>query len=205
MKNTTIIAHRGYWKSHDEKNKAIAFKRAFDNGFGIETDLRDVKGNIVISHDMPTGNEMTFEDLLIMLDGRNLPLALNIKADGMAGKIKQMLEKYQVDNYFTFDMSTPEMVYQCRLGLKIFTGLSELVPNPIMLDKAEGVWLDSFYSDWFSEKEILNILNANKKICIVSPELHNREYRTIWKKYKNINRLMICTDYPNKAKEYFSE
>ena len=147
MKNTTIIAHRGYWKSHDEKNKAIAFKRAFDNGFGIETDLRDVKGNIVISHDMPTGNEMTFEDLLIMLDGRNLPLALNIKADGMAGKIKQMLEKYQVDNYFTFDMSTPEMVYQCRLGLKIFTGLSELVPNPIMLDKAEGVWLDSFYSD----------------------------------------------------------
>ena len=36
---------------------------------------------------MPQGNEITFEELLQIMDGRNLPLALNIKADGMANEI----------------------------------------------------------------------------------------------------------------------
>ena len=62
---TKILAHRGFWQSEDEKNTKVAFERAFDNGFGIETDLRDIKGTIVISHNMPTGDEMTFEEVLL--------------------------------------------------------------------------------------------------------------------------------------------
>lgn len=38
------------------------------------------------------------------------------------------------------------------------------------------------------EKHIKN----NKQICIVSPDLHKRE----WQHYKIIDNLMICTDYP---------
>ena len=53
-----ILAHRGFWKKESEKNTQIAFERAFDKGFGIETDLRDIKGEIVISHNMPVGGEM---------------------------------------------------------------------------------------------------------------------------------------------------
>ena len=87
-----ILAHRGYWKKEDEKNTKAAFERAFDNGFGIETDLRDIKGTIVISHNMPKGDEMTFEELLQLSDGRNLPLALNIKADGQAEEIKKVIK-----------------------------------------------------------------------------------------------------------------
>ena len=73
-----ILSHRGYW--HDflsESNKRIAFERSFDLGFGTETDLRDICGEIVISHDMPKGDEMTFEELLEIMGRRNLPLALN--------------------------------------------------------------------------------------------------------------------------------
>ena len=158
-RNIEIIAHRGWWKVEDEKNTKIAFERAFDNGFGIETDLRDIKGEIVISHNMPKGNEMSFEDLLKLLDGRALTLALNIKADGMADEIKRLLEKYNISKYFTFDMSIPEMVYQHKTGLKVFTGLSDIIPEPIMADKAAGIWLDSFNSDWFGVQEIKNILN----------------------------------------------
>ncbi len=204
-RNKEIIAHRGWWKAENEKNTKTAFERAFDSGFGVETDLRDIKGEIVISHNMPRGNEMSFEDLLKLLDGRALTLALNIKADGMADEIKRLLEKYNVSNYFTFDMSIPEMVYQHKTGLNVFTGLSDIVPEPIMYERAIGVWLDCFNSDWFGEAEIQNILNQDKKVCIVSPDLHKREYKSVWEKYKKMKEIMLCTDYPQEAKEYFND
>ena len=204
-RNKEIIAHRGWWKAENEKNTKTAFERAFDSGFGVETDLRDIKGEIVISHNMPRGNEMSFEDLLKLLDGRALTLALNIKADGMADEIKRLLEKYNVSNYFTFDMSIPEMVYQHKTGLNVFTGLSDIVPLPVMYEQAKGVWLDCFNSDWFGEVEIQNILNQDKKVCIVSPDLHKREYKSVWEKYKKMKEIMLCTDYPQEAKEYFND
>ena len=200
-----ILAHRGYWKKEDEKNTKAAFERAFDNGFGIETDLRDIKGTIVISHNMPKGDEMTFEELLQLSDGRNLPLALNIKADGQAEEIKRLLNKYNYTNYFTFDMSIPDMVVELETGLKVFTGISDIVPNPIMFEKAKGVWLDSFNSDWFGEKEIKDILNKGKDVCIVSPDLHKREYKKVWERYKSKKRIMVCTDYPQEAEEFFND
>ena len=122
----------------------------------------------------------------------------------MADEIKRLLEKYKVSNYFTFDMSIPEMVYQHKTGLKFFTGQSDIIPEPIMFDKAEGIWLDSFNSDWFGEKEIKNILNQDKEVCIVSPDLHKREYKKVWNIYRNINGIMLCTDYPMEAKEFFN-
>ena len=200
-----IVAHRGFWLLEDEKNTKIAFERAFDNNLGIETDLRDICGKIVISHNMPQGDELSFEELLKLLNGRNLPLALNIKADGLAEEIKRLLEKYNHTNYFCFDMSIPEMVYQHKVGLNVFTGISDIVPNPIMFQEAEGVWLDCFNSDWFGAEEILAIQKQGKKVCVVSPDLHKREFKQIWAKYKNIENLMVCTDYPQDAKEFFNE
>lgn len=200
-----ILAHRGYWQSEKEKNTKEAFVRAFDNGFGVETDLRDIKGKIVISHNMPFGDEISFEEVLKILDGRNLTLALNIKADGQADEIKRLLKKYNHTNYFMFDMSIPEMVYDNKLGMKFFTGMSDIVTTPIMFDEADGIWLDCFNTDWFGEKEINEILEKNKKVCIVSPDLHKREYREVWMRYKNIEKAMLCTDYPMEAMEFFNE
>ena len=200
-----IVAHRGYWLNEHEKNTKEAFARAFDNEFGIETDLRDICGKIVISHDMPKGAEITFEEVLELMNGRNLPLALNIKADGQADEIKRLLEKYNHTNYFTFDMSIPEMVYQHKVGLKVFTGLSDIVPTPILFEKAKGIWLDCFNSDWFGEKEILDLQNQGKQVCIVSPDLHKRDYKFVWEKYKNISGIMVCTDHPDEAEEFFND
>ena len=49
-----IISHRGYWKQEIEKNSDIAFHRSFRLNIGTETDFRDYKGELVISHDVPT-------------------------------------------------------------------------------------------------------------------------------------------------------
>ena len=56
----------------------------------------------------------------------------------------------------------------------------------------------------FELKEIKNILNQDKEVCIVSPDLHKREYKKVWNIYRNINGIMLCTDYPMEAKEFFN-
>lgn len=203
-----VIAHRGLWKDPREKNAKESFIRAFDAGLGTETDLRDICGKIVISHDMPRGNEISFEEVLQLLDGRNLPLALNIKADGQAEEIKSLLAKYRHTNYFCFDMSIPDMVVQIEHGLKVYSGMSDLLPEPVMLQYADGVWLDCFESDWYGSEVIDRLLEQRKKVCIVSADLHKRETEKQWETVSKIKNfasedLMLCTDKPLEARKYW--
>lgn len=203
-----IISHRGYWRKLSERNQRIAFERSFDAGYGTETDLRDCKGRILIAHDMPKGDEISFEEVLQIMNGRNLPLALNIKADGQAVAIKTLLARYHHTNYFTFDMSIPDMVVQINEGLPVYTGLSDILTVPVLLDKAQGVWLDCFNSDWWRPETVDHLINQGKKVCIVSADLHKRTVEKQWnllhscKTLSNPN-LMLCTDSPEKAEEFF--
>src|SRR5258708_40307455 len=103
-----IISHRGYWKSAGEKNQPVAFHRSFDLGFGTETDIRDRNGTLVISHDMPSGNEINLDDLLELLGGRDLPLAITIKADGLSKSLQQQMTARGVSGWFTYHMSGPD-------------------------------------------------------------------------------------------------
>lgn len=204
-----IISHRGLWYDFaKENNKKIAFERSFDKGFGTETDLRDVCGKIIISHNMPVGNEITFTELLDIMNGRNLPLALNIKADGMVDEIRQILDYYNHTNYFTFDMSIPDMVVQMSKNICVYTGCSDILNPPVLLEKAQGIWLDSFYSEWFEEKNVTDFLYKGKKVCIVSADLHKREVSEQWNKIKkfsclNNDNLMLCTNEPEQAINFF--
>ena len=203
-----ILSHRGYWKDFSERNQRVAFERSFDAGIGTETDLRDICGRIVISHDMPKGDEISFEEVLQIMAGRNLPLALNIKADGQAEKIKELLNKYHQTNYFTFDMSIPDMISQIANGLQFFTGKSDILAQAVLLDRADGVWLDCFYSDWYGTREIDDLIALGKKVCLVSADLHGRTTAKQWNIirqsiYFSSDLLMLCTDKPMEAKEFF--
>ena len=205
-----ILSHRGYWQTPEEKNQLVAFSRSFDLGFGCETDMRDCGGELVISHDMATGGEMTFEELLQLMDGRNLPLALNIKADGLAERMLELLNQYGHTNYFTFDMSIPEMVKQVGMQLKVYAPLSDVNQTPVLLEKSSGVWLDGFYSIWYDNLVIEELIGQNLEVCIVSNELHARPYEGQWSdirnnKYLGSNKLLICTDKPEEAAAYFNQ
>lgn len=203
-----ILSHRGLWKSKDERNKRIAFERSFDLGMGTETDLRDHNGEIVIAHDMPTGSFLSFSDLLCILNGRNLRLALNIKADGLSARIREILTRFQHTNYFVFDMSIPDLVQQLKHGMVVFTGLSDIQPHPVLLEKCHGIWLDCFHSDWYKPEMIDHFLSQGKRVCIVSADLHQRDVEMQWKMLRSVkNRLspdlMLCTDKPLEAREFF--
>lgn len=203
-----VIAHRGFWLLEEEKNKQIAFERAFDNGFGVETDFRDCCGELVVSHDIPKGDEIKAEEFFALYkrsDAKSC-LAINIKADGLQKKLKALLDKYSIQNYFVFDMSIPDTIGYVNQDFNIFSRRSEYENELPFYEHSTGVWLDCFKSDWIDETEINKHLVNKKKVCIVSADLHKRDYKRVWTKYKGIksDNLMICTDYPLDAKEYFN-
>ena len=204
-----IVSHRGLWRKTAEHNTIAAFERSFELGMGVETDLRDRNGGVVVAHDPPKKSTLPFAELLRAMDGRNLPLALNIKADGLAKQIKRALAQFNHDNYFVFDMSLPDMRWHLQCDMPVFAGMSDLQPRPPLLAQCAGVWLDSFESDWFGARLIDKLLAQNKKICVVSPELHRRPFEKQWKtirmaKSVAADGLMLCTDHPLQARDFFN-
>jgi hypothetical protein len=204
-----IIAHRGFWNREVKQNSAEAFAKALENGFGIEFDLRDLNQEIVVSHDMPIfGDNLTFVKFLEIYKSYSpATLAINIKSDGMQEKVAELIKKYQISNYFLFDMSVPDAVLYCKKGLNIYTRQSEYEEFPSLYKEAQGVWIDEFYQEWVNDKILAKHINSGKKLAIVSPELHKRsDYLNRWNFYKNLNLdLAICTDYPDQANKFFNE
>lgn len=204
-----VLSHRGYWKDLSEKNQPMAFERSFSLGFGTETDIRDRHGDLVISHDMPDAGAITLADMLDILDGRDVPLALNIKADGLGRKLQSQMRARGLSQWFTFDMSVPETVVQIGLGMPVFSRASEYERRPVLYDQAIGVWLDGFLSDWFSPADVSAFLQDGKRVAIVSPELHHRSHLGLWQRLRQAGltdnpELMLCTDLPEDARAYFS-
>lgn len=208
-----IIAHRGYWKKPDERNSLEAFKRAFLNGYGVETDIRDYCGKLVISHNVADIQSMTCDSFFDLYQqyGKGVPLALNIKADGIQKLLKLQLEKYQIRNYFVFDMSIPEMVVYKNEKINFFTRHSDIENECVLYRDALGVWLDAFYNDiWGALDSAKGDLQNGKRAVIVSPELHGRDKSGMWNAIKAgklhmLEGLYLCTDYPDKAQEMFKE
>jgi hypothetical protein len=203
-----VLSHRGYWQEASEKNREVAFRRSFDLDFGTETDIRDRNGSLVISHDMPNGGEMTLVDFLQIIDNRNLPLALNIKADGLVLPLRQAMQATGLNNWFVFDMAVPDMRAYLQAGVPVFTRMSEVEKTPAWLEQSAGVWLDTFSDIWYDANHVDALLRSGKKVCVVSPELHGRDPESLWNMLLPLSdhpALMLCTDYPEKAKDFFGD
>ncbi|CNH69966.1 Uncharacterised protein [Yersinia frederiksenii] len=207
-----IISHRGYWNNNDEKNSLTAFERSFDLGFGVETDVRDLNKTLIVSHDMPCGGELTLKELFKLLEGRNLPLALNIKSDGLVDQLNQIIKEENISDSFVFDMSVPDQFSYIKNGnISVFTRMSEYERDATFYEECEGVWLDAFHSTWYDMNLISTLLSDNKQVCIVSPELHKRDdYKMLWSLMRGSeiskdDRIILCTDFPVDAAEFFKE
>lgn len=207
-----ILSHRGYWKAATEKNAVEAFARSFRHGFGTETDLRDFEGRMVIAHDPALAGALQAEVLLEVHSAIDpaLPLALNIKADGLQRWVREAFNQFGLTNSFVFDMSVPDARGYLSEGIPCFTRHSEWEPVPAFYAQAAGVWLDGFDSDWFMETDevIQGHLAAGKQVCIVSPELHKRPHDACWSRLAGMrcakdSRLMLCTDFPEEARRLF--
>lgn len=205
-----VLAHRGYWNYVAEKNSLQAFKKAFTAGFGIETDVRDYNGRLVISHDIATEESPAFEEVLKLYRsiGVNVPLALNVKADGIQALLQQNLQRFEIDNYFMFDMSIPEQVVYLKYGFHTFSRQSEYEQVVCMYDQTSGVWMDEFEKPWITDEIIKAHIRNGKCLGIISSEIHGNDTLRLWsllKEYKESSQIMLCTDKPMEARRFFNE
>ena len=215
MDKANILAHRGYWKDAVDKNTFSAIKMALKKGYGIETDVRDLDGQLVISHDPPTHiNKLLFSDFTnyILETKTKSRIALNIKSDGLQEKINHDLNtKFNSSGqFYSFDMSVPDTLSYRKISFPFYFRVSEYENEYSLINGADGAWVDSFTDRFDQIKHARKILEMGKRAAVVSPELHGRNHWPIWEKIKNNNLhqllgLELCTDLPDEAYKYFCE
>jgi glycerophosphoryl diester phosphodiesterase len=200
-----IIAHRGLWSVKGDQNTLGAFKRAFDLGFGVEIDVRDSFGQLVVSHNpTETSGQLQLSDVLELFSRYDSTIAINIKSDGLIPAIQSALTNINDERYFLFDMSIPETIGYLKSGLRTYMRISEFEEMSQLHKDSSGIWLDAFKDDWWTSRP--QVFRDFKTVCVVSPELHGRKEEDAWKFLKEIDSygdLSLCTDYPEKALRYF--
>ena len=191
-----ILAHRGFWSESKglpqlEKNSIQSFQRAQKFGFGIETDIRDFNGRVVVAHDPVTGGGNLID--VKILRTFELAVALNIKADGLL----DILNPSDLpSSYFFFDGSIPEMQRYKSKGFKSATRVSDLETE----SEISGIfWVDYFGDPSWLDRYLETINPANEYV-FVSPELHGDPHYAFWNNVRpilqNNPNVKICTDYP---------
>lgn len=205
-----FLAHRGAWLSRHEQNTLQALHKALVSGWGVETDIRDLNGELVISHDMPRTGVLTaaeFFDDYIETKAKSM-LALNIKSDGLTTLLKQLLDERGITRYFCFDMSVPDSLAYLKQDMLIAARLSEYEDEGILSEAANTLWVDGFSHLNLKNEQLARWLENGKQVCLVSPELHGREPFEFWQQLAwlpdelRLNpNLMLCTDNPATVSE----
>jgi glycerophosphoryl diester phosphodiesterase len=205
------LAHRGLWTDPDERNTLDAFRGAFARGWGVELDVRDLDGVLVISHDPPAAGALGFAAVVEAYVAHGCPghLAVNVKADGLEILIAAALRPVDPARWFAFDMSVPDSLRYAGAGLPYFSRHSDIEPEPALYAGAGGVWLDDFYGGFVTEARIAGHLEAGKHVAVVSPELHRRDHRPVWDEWRrwdvwSSDRVHLCTDHAPQAEEVFA-
>lgn len=208
-----IVAHRGLWLDPAECNAPSAFRRALDRGFGIETDVRDMAGQLVLSHEMPLPqHSVPLEELLTYYAHNKCttPLALNIKADGLQESLASLLSRYHISNYFVFDMSIPDTLGYLRHAMPTFVRRSEFETHSALEQRARGIWVDELTVSWLTAPALCDLAAPGMPLAIVSAEIHGRDHMVQWHEISQASRRsphakewILCTDWPEHAREYF--
>lgn len=174
-----IICHRGFWKTKEEQNTLIAFERAFDAGLGVELDVRDMNGALIVSHDPPKENIggpgcqplIYIQEVLKLLGDRPNTLAVNVKSCGLAPMFAELKAPR---NWFFFDMAVNDTREYRDLKLPV---------------RIAG-W--SHYPTLLPSLELFG-------------EPHNTEWEYLKKNRHKLGKVDLLTDIPQEALEFFGD
>lgn len=176
---------------------------ATDKRFGVEIDIRSLDNHLIIQHDPFTDGEL-LEDWLSLYDHGTL--ILNIKEEGLEEALIQLMQKYQIHDYFFLDQSFPFLIKWSKKGERrcaVRVSEFESIETAINLaGKIDWVWVDCFSHFPLTTAEANRLKQANFKLCLVSPELQGRDpFIEIPQLHEQltdrcITADAICTKYP---------
>lgn len=140
--------------------------------YGVELDLRDSGSRLILQHD-PFSDGEDFEDYLKIY--RHGTMILNIKSERIEWRVLELLNKYNIRDYFFLDSSFPMIISLSNSGEKnIAVRFSEYEKTDTIVavaDRVRWVWVDCF-SRLPIDNNIYDMLRKlGLKLCLVSPEL----------------------------------
>ncbi len=171
-----------------------------DYKYGVELDIRAEGERLILHHDAFVKG-IDFEEYL--KEYNHGLMILNTKCEGMEEKILELMEKYQIQDYFFLDLSLPFLIKYAKKGIKkIAIRFSEYEPIEFVMNfagKVDWVWVDCF-NDLPLNMENYLILKKHFKLCLVSPELQGypleriKEFKT---KLEGMEIDAVCTKRPD--------
>ena len=182
-------------------NRIKALKK-IPKEYGVELDLRDIGGRLVLQHE-PFMDGEDFAEYLKHYDHGTM--ILNIKSERIERKVLELVQKYNIKDYFFLDSSFP-MIYSLSksgekniaLRFSEFEGIDTILN---MKGKIDWIWVDCF-SKLPIDNENYNLLKQHGfKFCLVSPELQGQDEKLEeYKKYLNDKNIIfdaVCTKIYN--------
>ncbi|HLD72418.1 MAG TPA: hypothetical protein VJA23_02435 [Candidatus Nanoarchaeia archaeon] len=142
--------------------------------FGVEVDLRAYNNRIILNHE-PFLEGEDFEEFLKHY--HHAYLILNIKCEGIERLVIGLMDKFRIRDYFLLDVTPPFIFKLVNQGIsKIAVRFSEMESIETCLNlkgKLEWVFVDNL-THLPVEHDAFKTLRKYFKLCIVSPELLNR-------------------------------
>ncbi len=150
-----------------------------DPNIGVEIDVRDYNGELVLGHDPLLIKYQFLESYLKVLNGRSV--IANIKSERVEKPFLSLLRKYSPDSEYFFLDSSFSMIVNNGRYLNFASRLSEYESIQTSINLIENslinwIWVDTFtkFPIKKNEVEIFNDLNVKK--CLTSPDLLGRNY-----------------------------
>lgn len=163
---THFIAHR---------INTIAELQDLPRDVGVELDLRDHGDDLILQHD-PFKSGERFEDYLKVYEHGTM--ILNIKSERIEHRVLELLNQFQITDYFFLDSSFPMIVLlsregenRCAVRFSEYEGLDTVLA---MAGKIQWVWVDCFSRLPIDRRSYHQLKDAGFKLCLVSPELQGR-------------------------------
>jgi hypothetical protein len=164
------IAHRINVLTHE-----IA-QDVFSKCDGIEFDIRDSDGHLIVQHDAFKTGQL-FSEFLEYCPANKFYI-VNVKAEGVEELAIQMLEAAGIQNFFLLDCGIPAIMKLKKRGeRRIAIRFSEVEPVE-MVTALQGcatwVWVDCFQKYPLTAEIAERFQQQGLKICLVSPDLQGR-------------------------------
>jgi hypothetical protein len=190
-----IISHR---------RNTVAELVATPQRYGIEVDIRSRGDDLIIHHDAFVAGE-SFEQWIAAY--RHATLILNVKEEGLEGRLLNLMKAHGIEDFFFLDQSFPFLMKTARAGERrcaVRASEFEVIDTALCLGgMVDWVWVDCFNPGlWLSGADARRLQDAGLRLCLVSPELQGRIGAEELEKVKERQRAQgiafdaVCTKVP---------